>query len=49
MTNDGKRWLWGITGLAAFLRYPALFANSFHADEALFASFARSIAVWGDP
>ncbi len=41
--------MWGVTGLAAFLRFPALFANSFHADEALFASFARLIAVWRDP
>ncbi len=49
MTNDGKRWLWGVTGLAAFFRFPALFANTFHADEALFASFARQIAVWRDP
>ena len=49
MRESGKRWLWGITGLAAVLRFPALFANHFHADEALFASYARLIAVWQDP
>ncbi|MCP4429034.1 MAG: phospholipid carrier-dependent glycosyltransferase [Chloroflexi bacterium] len=49
MTAYGRRWLWGVTGLAAFFRWRALFANSFHADEALFASFARLIAVWRDP
>ena len=31
------------------LRLPALFANTFHADEALFATWARLIAVWRDP
>lgn len=36
-------------GLAAVLRFHALFANHFHADEALFASWARLIAVWRDP
>lgn len=35
--------------LASALRLPALFANTFHADEALFASWARLIAVWRDP
>lgn len=34
---------------AATLRYHALFANTFHADEALFATWARLIAVWRDP
>ena len=38
-----------LTALAAGLRFPALFANHFHADEALFASWARLIAVWRDP
>ena len=38
-----------ITWLTAVLRLPSLFANSFHADEALFASWARLIAVWRDP
>jgi len=31
------------------LRLRGLFANTFHADEALFASWARLIAVWRDP
>jgi 4-amino-4-deoxy-L-arabinose transferase-like glycosyltransferase len=35
--------------LAAVLRFHALFANTFHADEALFATFARLIATWRDP
>lgn len=43
---------WGLllcTWLAFGLRLRGLFANSFHADEALFASWARHIAVWQDP
>jgi len=35
--------------LGAALRFHGLFANSFHADEALFAGWARLIAVWRDP
>jgi 4-amino-4-deoxy-L-arabinose transferase-like glycosyltransferase len=36
--------------LVAFaLRLPGVFANTFSADEALFASWARLIAVWRDP
>jgi 4-amino-4-deoxy-L-arabinose transferase-like glycosyltransferase len=35
--------------LGTLLRFRALFANSFHADEALFAGLARHIAVWRDP
>lgn len=35
--------------LAFWLRLPGLFANSFAADEALFATWARLIAVWRDP
>ncbi len=35
--------------LAAALRLSALFDNHFHADEALFASWARLIAVGRDP
>ena len=38
-----------LTGLTAVLRAPGLFANSFQADEALFATWAREIAVWRDP
>jgi 4-amino-4-deoxy-L-arabinose transferase-like glycosyltransferase len=35
--------------LGVLLRFRALFASSFHADEALFAGWARHIAVWRDP
>ncbi|MCW5861501.1 MAG: glycosyltransferase family 39 protein [Anaerolineae bacterium] len=38
-----------ILWLGAALRLWGLFANSFHADEALFATWARLIAVWRDP
>lgn len=34
---------------AIVLRLPGLFANSFAADEALFATWARHIATWRDP
>lgn len=48
--SKAARWqLIGVTWLAAFLRMPGLFANSFHADEALFASFARWIHPVMDP
>ena len=43
-------WMWiTILLLAFYLRVASLFANTFHADEALFASWARHIAVWKDP
>ncbi|MCO5184035.1 MAG: glycosyltransferase family 39 protein [Anaerolineae bacterium] len=35
--------------VAFALRLPGVFANTFSADEALFASWARLIAVWRDP
>lgn len=38
-----------LTAAAAALRFHGLFANSFHPDEALFASLARHIAVWRRP
>lgn len=38
-----------IIWLAAVFRFHGLFANTFHADEALFAGWARLIAVWRDP
>jgi 4-amino-4-deoxy-L-arabinose transferase-like glycosyltransferase len=38
-----------LTCLGAGLRFRALFANHFHADEALFAGWARLIAIWRDP
>lgn len=45
-----QRWvLVGVVWLAFWLRLRGLFANTFHADEALFASWARLIAVWRDP
>ncbi len=44
------RWLLvAITLLAFWLRLPGLFANTFQGDEALFATWARLIAVWRDP
>ena len=49
MSRFGKRCLWGGAWLAALFRLPALFTNTFHADEALFALWARLIAVWRDP
>lgn len=49
MSKQSKFWLMGLVLLAAALRFHGLFANSFHADEALFASWSRLIAVWRDP
>jgi len=45
----GGRPLVVLIWLAAVLRLRGLFANTFHADEALFATWARLIAVWRDP
>lgn len=45
----GKLGLVILVLFAAGLRYPGLFGNTFHADEALFATWARLIAVWRDP
>jgi 4-amino-4-deoxy-L-arabinose transferase-like glycosyltransferase len=39
----------GLLALAFALRLPGLFANSFHADEALYASWARLIHAGHDP
>jgi hypothetical protein len=48
--SQKTRWLLvAVTLLAFWLRLPGLFANSFHGDEALFAAWARLIAVWRDP
>ncbi|MBX3060964.1 MAG: hypothetical protein KF770_31280 [Anaerolineae bacterium] len=48
-----RRWYWlglmSLSLLAFWLRVHGLFANSFHADEALFASWARHIASWKEP
>jgi 2-amino-4-hydroxy-6-hydroxymethyldihydropteridine diphosphokinase len=41
--------LWLIVWLAFWLRVRGLFANTFQADEALFATWARHVAVWKDP
>lgn len=43
--------MWLLIGcwFGAALRYSGLFANTFHADEALFAGWSRLIAVWRDP
>jgi 4-amino-4-deoxy-L-arabinose transferase-like glycosyltransferase len=44
------RWLVIFVILAGVaLRVRGLFANGFHDDEALFAAWARTIAVWRDP
>ena len=44
-----KRWLLIFCFIAGILRWHGLFANRFHADEALYASWARLIAVGRDP
>lgn len=49
MSKQSKFWLIGLVLIAAGLRFHGLFANTFEADEALFASWARLIAVWRDP
>ncbi len=49
MFRPWRIWLLVICLLGASLRFHGLFANTFHADEALFAGWARLIAVWRDP
>ncbi|MFN2138119.1 MAG: ArnT family glycosyltransferase [Candidatus Promineifilaceae bacterium] len=49
MPRSGRVLLLLLILLAAALRFPALFSNHFHADEALFAAWARLIAIWRDP
>lgn len=49
MSNRFKVILVVLIGAAAAFRFHGLFANTFHADEALFARWARLIAVWQDP
>lgn len=44
-----RPWSLTLLWLGAALRLRGLFANTFHADEALFATWARLIAVWRDP
>ena len=47
--RNKRHWLFLLVLIATALRFQGLFANSFHADEALFASWARLIGVWRDP
>lgn len=49
MSQSSRAFLVAAILLAAALRFPAIYANHFHADEALFASWARLIAIWRDP
>ncbi len=49
MSTRAKSWLVILILIATGLRLNGLFANTFYADEALFASWARQIAVWKDP
>ncbi len=49
MSRSARYWLLLCCWLGAALRFRGLFANTFHADEALFAGWARLIAVWRDP
>src|SRR5688572_14190395 len=41
--------LGGLLLAAAWLRFQTLFSAGLHPDEALFASWARSIGTWRDP
>ncbi len=49
LSRSARYWLLLCCWLGAALRFRGLFANTFHADEALFATWARLIAVWRDP
>jgi 4-amino-4-deoxy-L-arabinose transferase-like glycosyltransferase len=49
MRGQSRHWLVAIILLGALIRWPSFFANTFHADEALFGSWARLIGVWRDP
>ncbi len=49
MSWRGKIGLIGVSWITAVFRFHTLFVNSFHTDEALFATWARLIAVWRDP
>ncbi len=49
MTRGARAILIALILLGALLRFPGLFQNTFHPDEALFSSWARLIAVWRDP
>ena len=49
MSNGQKTLVVALVLAAAALRFHGLFANSFHPDEALFARWARLVAVGRDP
>lgn len=49
MPKRSRLLLTGLVWGAFFFRLQSLFYNHFQADEALFASWARQIAVWRDP
>ena len=49
MSRNTRIWLIILVLIGLNLRLPGLFANSFQADEALFASWARLIGVWREP
>ena len=49
MLRSQHRWLLLAVWCGAAFRFHGLFANTFHADEALFAGWARLIAAWRDP
>ncbi len=49
MSWHTRRWLAGISWFSAVFRFHGLFTNTFNPDEALFATWARYIAVWRDP
>lgn len=49
LPRQTQLWVVALFLLALVWRLPGLFAHTFHADEALFASWARLIAVWRDP
>jgi len=44
-----KYWLLSLVLLAAWFRFKGLFANTFHSDEALYATWAKQIASGKDP
>jgi 4-amino-4-deoxy-L-arabinose transferase-like glycosyltransferase len=49
MSRLSRNVLVALVLLAAASRTNGLFENTFHSDEALFASWAREIAAWRDP
>jgi len=49
MSRQGRWLIVALVLLAAAFRTRGLLVNTFHADEALYTSWARQIAVWRDP